>query len=95
MTIKTHKTEWETYSELDGIELKVFKHPNDMWMATVADFVDSIRKGSPPLATGEDGRASLELIMASYESFRTGKKVSLPLKKKTNPIFEIFEQGLL
>jgi len=33
---------------------------------------------SPPIATGEDGRAALEIALAAYESQRTGKEVNLP-----------------
>jgi len=42
-------------------------------------FVESIRRGEQPPITGEDGRASLELSMASYRSAMTGQPVSLPL----------------
>jgi predicted dehydrogenase len=41
-------------------------------------FVDSIRNDTEPLETGEDGRAVLEMILAAYESAKTGKKVELP-----------------
>lgn len=41
-------------------------------------FVDCVRHGTPPLVTGEDGRAVLEVIFAAYESAATGRKVRLP-----------------
>ena len=42
-------------------------------------FVISLQRGEPPPITGEDGRASLELSIASYQSAATGQPVNLPL----------------
>jgi myo-inositol 2-dehydrogenase/D-chiro-inositol 1-dehydrogenase len=44
----------------------------------MAHFVDCVQNDQPPLVTGEDGRAVLEVIFAAYESARTGRKVTLP-----------------
>ena len=44
----------------------------------LAHFIDCVRTDRPPLVTGQDGRAVLEVIFAAYESARTGRKVSLP-----------------
>lgn len=44
----------------------------------LAHFIQCVRQDLPPLVTGEDGRAVLELIYAAYQSARTGQKVSLP-----------------
>jgi predicted dehydrogenase len=44
------------------------------------DFVDAIRKDRPPAIDGHEGRKSVEIILAIYQSAKTGKKVSLPLK---------------
>jgi predicted dehydrogenase len=43
-----------------------------------ADFLAAIRAGRPPLVTGEDGRAVVELFAAIYQSSREGKPVALP-----------------
>lgn len=40
-------------------------------------FVQSIRHGTPPLTTGEEGRASLAVTLAAYESARSGRVVML------------------
>ncbi len=40
-------------------------------------FVRSIQNGTKPLVTGEDGRASLAVALAAYESARTGRVVRL------------------
>jgi predicted dehydrogenase len=42
-------------------------------------FMIRLQLGSEPPITGEDGRAALELSLASYESARTGNPVRLPL----------------
>jgi predicted dehydrogenase len=44
------------------------------------DFVDAIRKDRTPAIDGHEGRKSVEIILAIYQSAKTGKKVSLPLK---------------
>lgn len=44
----------------------------------MAHFVDCVKNDLPPLVTGEDGRAVLEVILAAYESAGTGRKVGLP-----------------
>jgi UDP-N-acetyl-2-amino-2-deoxyglucuronate dehydrogenase len=45
----------------------------------IRDFVTAIRGGRPPLVTGEDGRAVVELFTAIYQSNREGRVVRLPL----------------
>lgn len=45
--------------------------------AQIADFIESISTGKQPLVTGEDGRASVDVINAIYESSNTGKEISL------------------
>ncbi len=49
------------------------------------DFIKSIETGSKPLVAGEDGRKSVELILAIYKSAWTGKVVKLPLKSDPKP----------
>jgi predicted dehydrogenase len=43
----------------------------------IADFLHAIREGRPPLVTGEDGRAVVELFTAIYRSGREGRPVKL------------------
>lgn len=47
--------------------------------AQVADLVRAIREDRDPMVTGESARKSVELILAIYESARTGKEIKLPL----------------
>jgi predicted dehydrogenase len=45
----------------------------------IADLLDAIETGRPPLITGEEARKPLELILAVYRSAREGREVTLPL----------------
>jgi predicted dehydrogenase len=49
-------------------------------MMQFQDFVDAIRKDRTPAVDGHEGRKSIEIILAIYQSAKTGKKVTLPLK---------------
>ena len=43
-------------------------------------FISCVREDTPPVTSGEDGRAVLELMNAAYYSARTGQKVALPFQ---------------
>ena len=43
--------------------------------AQLADFVDAVRSGRPPSVGSVDGRAALSVVLAMYESARTGHPV--------------------
>lgn len=60
--------EWTTRTFKDSIYTEVYD-----------DLAAAIREGRPPSSTGEDGRKSLEIVVAIYRSARTGQPVSLPL----------------
>ena len=45
--------------------------------AQLADLLDAVDTGREPAVTGESGRAALEIVLAVYESSRTGRPVSL------------------
>lgn len=45
----------------------------------IEDFLEAVADGRPPLVTGEDGRATVELIQAIYRSADSGLPVRLPL----------------
>ena len=42
--------------------------------------VDCLNTGADALVDGREGRASLELVTALYESIASGQEVRLPLK---------------
>jgi predicted dehydrogenase len=56
-------------------------------------FVDCVRNDKPPLETGEDGRAVLEMIFAAYESAREGRRVALPFATDARAPIELWRQG--
>jgi predicted dehydrogenase len=45
------------------------------------DLAQAIQAGRAPLVTGAEGRKSLEILLAIYESQRTGQPVRLPLAR--------------
>jgi predicted dehydrogenase len=51
----------------------------EAFAAELQDFLDSVREGRPPFATGRDGRAAVELVEAANRSSETGAVVPLPL----------------
>ena len=44
------------------------------------DVLKAVQEGKKPLVDGHEGRKSVEIILAIYQSSWTGKRVSLPLK---------------
>ncbi len=48
--------------------------------AIFADMIAAIRENRDPYITGRDARKPVEIMLAIYESCRTGKEVKLPLK---------------
>ena len=50
----------------------------------IADFADSLIAGRPPLVDGVEGRRSLALVTAAYESARTGREI--PIQEPPVPL---------
>lgn len=44
------------------------------------DFIAAVQEGRAPIIDGSEGRKSVELILAIYESSWTGRRIELPLK---------------
>ena len=53
-------------------------------------FISCVREGKKPLVTGEDGRAVLEMIYASYASAKKGTKINLPFSAKVKYPIELW-----
>ena len=51
----------------------------------LADFLRAIDEGRAPLVDGREGRRSVEVIRAIYESARTGAAVRLPYDDPAAP----------
>lgn len=60
---------------LSPIRLQSFSRQNQ-------EYVDAILEQRPPSVTAEDGRAAVEICIASYLSNSTGQMVNLPLPRK-------------
>lgn len=54
-------------------------------------FVDCVQNDKPPLVTGEDGKAVLEIIYAAYASAGSGKKVLLPFKTDVDKPYKLWK----
>ncbi len=62
--------------------------------AAMAELVACIETGATPSSTGEDGVASLEMVMAIYESQLQGNvPVTLPLPRRDSALYRLREQG--
>ena len=78
-------TRWRRPGETKGWTFTVFEEahiygfPHEM-----RHFIQCILNDETPQETGEDGRATLEIIYAAYESAGTGKKITWPYKPR-NP----------
>ncbi len=51
--------------------------------AVYADFVRAIETGSEPFISGEEGKKSLDIILAVYKSMKLGKPVRMPVNFDT------------
>ncbi len=56
----------------------------NIWI--VNDLIDAIEKDRQPLDSLYDGRASLEMILAVYDSHQRERPVELPLKNRRHPL---------
>jgi predicted dehydrogenase len=45
----------------------------------IRDFLCAVREGRPPLVSGEEGRAVVELFTAIYRSHQEGRSITLPI----------------
>ena len=43
----------------------------------ITDMIEAVRDGRPPAVSGEEGRRSLEVCLAIYESSRTGREITV------------------
>ena len=77
---KAGETRGWTFTVFEEAHLYGFPHE-------MRHFIQCILNDEPPQETGEDGRATLEIIYAAYESAGTGRKVTWPYKpKKTGEV---------
>jgi len=49
--------------------------------AQIADLLAAVEEGRDPAVTGADGRAALKIVLAVYESARSGRPVLLKARR--------------
>ena len=77
----------------DGPALKLFRYGNTDWetfdipvpadqgeriRAVPRPWIDSLIQGTAPVATGQDGRVAVEMMLAAYKATRKSKKIRFP-----------------
>ncbi|MCD5390561.1 Gfo/Idh/MocA family oxidoreductase [candidate division NPL-UPA2 bacterium] len=88
--IKLWKVEGRGGKEIDELKVKqsaatskAITIPTDIGAEghciQIQDMVRAIQNDRPPIVSGEEGRKSIEIILAIYKSSRTGRPVKLPL----------------
>lgn len=86
--IWTHENppgEWQPIAT-ERDELIIPSHFRLAYARMVQEMIDCIEEDREHYSSGVEGRAALELIMAVYESQRTGARVQLPLDVRVNPL---------
>ena len=68
----SHKTQNSTSPLIDDI----WAHQQQL-----LDMIEAVKDTRPPTVSGRDAQKSVELVLAIYESARTGQRVYLPLTK--------------
>lgn len=77
----------------EGTPLKLFRAGDTDWRkfdfpfvphrtrihAVARPLVDFLKGAAPPLATAEDGRVCIEMILGAYQSAREGRRIAFPL----------------
>jgi myo-inositol 2-dehydrogenase/D-chiro-inositol 1-dehydrogenase len=81
----------EKASQTSGWSFTIFEENwNYGFPQEMAHFVKCVRDDKQPIVTGEDGRATLEIIMAAYASAGSGKKIALPFKTKAKKPIDLW-----
>ncbi len=63
------------------------KTPADRNLLAGQDLIAAMRENRPPLCNEHEGRVTIEMIMAIFESHRlNGQRVTFPLQTKQNPL---------
>ena len=52
----------------------------------IVDLIDAIERDRKPLSSGRDAVAALEMILGTYESQITGKRVTFPMENRKHPL---------
>jgi predicted dehydrogenase len=52
----------------------------------ILDLIDAIENDRKPTSSAEDAVAALEMILGTYESQLTGKRVPFPIENREHPL---------
>ncbi|MBW6516046.1 MAG: Gfo/Idh/MocA family oxidoreductase [Candidatus Cloacimonetes bacterium] len=81
---KIDKWEFEDYDDDDRLLEEANYQPLTVYgsghLPYYLNVIESLKGKTNPYTNGRDGRSSLEIILAFYESVKSGKKINLPLK---------------
>ena len=81
---KVEKWDFQDYDDDDKLVDQAATNPSNIYgfghQGYLQNVVDCLQGRDSANTDGRSGRKSLELILAMYESARTGKSVSIPLK---------------
>jgi len=76
---RPHSRDEERLTQIADACREIEEPPYPGHSAQIHDFVRCVREGKKPPVDGVEGRRSLELITAIYQSAFTGEPVQLPL----------------
>ena len=52
----------------------------------IVDLIEAIENDRPPVSSAADAVAALEMILGTYESHITGRRVTIPLANRNHPL---------
>jgi len=67
-------------------------HGEEPFKLVIEALIESIETGEPHILSGASARKGQEIIMAAYQSARTGKLIELPLEEKRSPFGAMLER---
>lgn len=74
-------------------EIPLQKSPLSPHALLIQAMLDSLETGAPHILDASSARATLEVLMAVYESSRRRMTIELPLKVAENPLFDMLNLG--
>lgn len=80
--IRGDRMKEEEQEVLDRLGWGKASPPGDSTLEQIQDMIDAVRDNRAPLITGREGRDAVEIVLAIYESARTGQEVVLPKRTK-------------
>jgi predicted dehydrogenase len=81
---------WDTTRTWQKLELETLPLLDGNRRAIV-DLIDAIENDRPPISSGNDARAALEMIVGVYEAQLTGNRIAFPLQDRAHPLQRLLE----